>query len=75
MLIGDGDYGNNMVCGMVEYKIVFDKKVLIIIMEIFKVLFMVLILKVGGVFGFLYGIVFMNMIKVIKDLEIISLLE
>lgn len=60
-----------MVCGFGEFKKVFIEKEFVDLKDVFKIVGMMMVSKVGGVFGLFYGIVFLNMSKVV-DLEIID---
>ena len=73
--IGDGDHGNNMHRGMTEYLVVSKGNEPSSIANVFKVLAMALISKVGGASGPLYGSAFMNMAKAAKDLPEITTTE
>ncbi|MDT2597526.1 dihydroxyacetone kinase subunit DhaL [Enterococcus dongliensis] len=70
--IGDGDHGNNMNRGVIEYKAAFETKKPTTISDTFKVLSMALISKVGGASGPLYGSAFMNLTKATKNIEEIT---
>lgn len=70
--IGDGDHGNNMARGMNEYRQAVEKERPATISDTFKQLSMILISKVGGASGPLYGSAFMNMTKATKDLDEIT---
>lgn len=62
--IGDGDHGGNMARGMAAVVAELDKKDFTLSSEVFKVVAMQLLSKVGGASGPLYGSAFMGMAKV-----------
>lgn len=62
--IGDGDHGGNMARGMTAVVAELDKKDFTLSSEVFKVVAMQLLSKVGGASGPLYGSAFMGMAKV-----------
>ena len=66
--IGDGDHGINMNKGFTICKERIDGKV-ISLSESLKVLGRVLLMEIGGSMGPLYGTFFIEMSKVIKDIE------
>ncbi|MFV8211682.1 dihydroxyacetone kinase subunit DhaL [Streptococcus pluranimalium] len=64
--IGDGDHGGNMARGMASVMEKFDGKDFASTDEVFKVVSMQLISKVGGASGPLYGSAFMGLTKALK---------
>ncbi|MDY4510962.1 dihydroxyacetone kinase subunit DhaL [Streptococcus hyovaginalis] len=64
--IGDGDHGGNMARGMASVMEKLDGKDFASTDEVFKVVSMQLISKVGGASGPLYGSAFMGLTKALK---------
>ncbi|MGT2775085.1 dihydroxyacetone kinase subunit DhaL [Streptococcus hyovaginalis] len=64
--IGDGDHGGNMARGMASVMENLDGKDFASAEEVFKVVSMQLISKVGGASGPLYGSAFMGLTKALK---------
>ncbi len=67
--IGDGDHGGNMARGMASVMENLDGKDFASVDEVFKVVSMQLISKVGGASGPLYGSAFMGLTKAMKAEE------
>lgn len=65
--IGDGDHGGNMARGMAAVMDVIEGKTFDSAGEVFKVVAMQLISKVGGASGPLYGSAFMGISKTLLD--------
>lgn len=61
--IGDGDHGGNMARGMAAVVNMMDKSELATTADVFKLVSMQLLSKVGGASGPLYGSAFMGMTK------------
>ena len=61
--IGDGDHGGNMSRGMAAVMAELEEKELTDVADLFKLVSMQLISKVGGASGPLYGSAFMGMAK------------
>ncbi|WP_438467886.1 dihydroxyacetone kinase subunit DhaL [Streptococcus pluranimalium] len=64
--IGDGDHGGNMARGMAAVMENLDGKTFASADEVFKMVSMLLISKVGGASGPLYGSAFMGLTKALK---------
>lgn len=64
--IGDGDHGGNMSRGMAAVMAELEEKELTDVADLFKLVSMQLISKVGGASGPLYGSAFMGMAKAAK---------
>lgn len=76
--IGDGDHGNNMARGANALKEKLEGNEYEALTDLFKDIGMVLVSKVGGASGPLYGSAFINMAKVTKgndEIELAELLE
>lgn len=76
--IGDGDHGNNLARGANALKEKLDGNDYDAITDLFKDIGMVLVSKVGGASGPLYGSAFISMAKITKDndqLELAAVLE
>lgn len=65
--IGDGDHGNNLARGANALKEKLDGNDYDAITDLFKDIGMVLVSKVGGASGPLYGSAFISMAKITKD--------
>lgn len=65
--IGDGDHGNNLARGANALKEKLDSNDYEAITDLFKDIGMVLVSKVGGASGPLYGSAFISMAKITKD--------
>ncbi|EAW7101999.1 dihydroxyacetone kinase subunit L [Listeria monocytogenes] len=63
--IGDGDHGINMARGLSELKKVFTEKEPADLKDVFKTAGMIMVSKVGGASGPLYGTAFLNMSKAV----------
>lgn len=73
--IGDGDHGANMARGMAAVMAEIEGKSIEDTAELFKIVAMQLISKVGGASGPLYGSAFMGMAKADQTASIDKLLE
>ncbi|GFG42554.1 dihydroxyacetone kinase subunit DhaL [Streptococcus canis] len=73
--IGDGDHGGNMVRGMTAVMENLDGKEFASAKEVFKVVAMQLLGKVGGASGPLYGSAFMGLSKASEDSNLADALQ
>ncbi|MGT2887652.1 dihydroxyacetone kinase subunit DhaL [Streptococcus didelphis] len=73
--IGDGDHGGNMARGMAAVMDNCKGKDFTSSADLFKLVAMQLISKVGGASGPLYGSAFMGMAKLDADVSVVDLLE
>ncbi len=73
--IGDGDHGNNMARGVQAYQDAKAQKMPETIADVFKMMAMAMISKVGGASGPLYGSAFMAMAQASKDKKTITSTE
>ncbi|EIQ81350.1 dihydroxyacetone kinase subunit L [Streptococcus canis] len=73
--IGDGDHGGNMVRGMTAVMENLDSKEFASAKEVFKVVAMQLLGKVGGASGPLYGSAFMGLSKASEDSNLADALQ
>lgn len=65
--IGDGDHGINMARGLSELKKAFTEKEPADLKDVFKTAGMIMVSKVGGASGPLYGTAFLNMSKAVDS--------
>ncbi|MGT2685930.1 dihydroxyacetone kinase subunit DhaL [Streptococcus porcinus] len=72
--IGDGDHGGNMARGMAVVMENLNGKDFDKASDVYKVVAMQLVSKVGGASGPLYGSAFMGMAKLAKDVSVVELL-
>ncbi|EGJ27180.1 dihydroxyacetone kinase subunit DhaL [Streptococcus porcinus] len=72
--IGDGDHGGNMARGMAAVMENLNGKDFDKASDVYKVVAMQLVSKVGGASGPLYGSAFMGMAKLAKDVSVVELL-
>jgi dihydroxyacetone kinase-like protein len=68
--IGDGDHGLNMARGFQEVVQKVEQQTYEQVADLFKDVGMTLIAKVGGASGPLYGTVFMQMAKILKESQV-----
>lgn len=73
--IGDGDHGGNMARGMTAVMENLDGKEFASAKEVFKVVAMQLLGKVGGASGPLYGSAFMGLSKASEDSNLVDALQ
>ncbi|VTS35873.1 dihydroxyacetone kinase [Streptococcus porcinus] len=72
--IGDGDHGGNMARGMAAVMENLNGKDFDKASDVYKVVAMQLVSKVGGASGPLYGSAFMGMAKLAEDVSVVDLL-
>ncbi|VTS17029.1 dihydroxyacetone kinase [Streptococcus pseudoporcinus] len=72
--IGDGDHGGNMARGMAAVMENLDGKDFEKASDVYKIVAMRLVSKVGGASGPLYGSAFMGMAKQAEDVSLVDLL-
>ncbi|MGT2721616.1 dihydroxyacetone kinase subunit DhaL [Streptococcus porcinus] len=72
--IGDGDHGGNMARGMAAVMENLNGKDFDKASDVYKVVAMQLVSKVGGASGPLYGSAFMGMAKLAEDVSVVELL-
>ncbi|EFR44462.1 dihydroxyacetone kinase subunit DhaL [Streptococcus pseudoporcinus] len=72
--IGDGDHGGNMARGMAAVMENLDGKDFEKASDVYKIVAMQLVSKVGGASGPLYGSAFMGMAKQAEDVSVVDLL-
>ncbi|VTS12940.1 dihydroxyacetone kinase subunit DhaL [Streptococcus pseudoporcinus] len=72
--IGDGDHGGNMARGMAAVMEKLDGKDFENASDVYKIVAMQLVSKVGGASGPLYGSAFMGMAKQAEDVSVVDLL-
>ncbi|MGT2844031.1 dihydroxyacetone kinase subunit DhaL [Streptococcus hongkongensis] len=73
--IGDGDHGGNMARGMAAVMAELDTKEFATSQDVFKMVAMQLLSKVGGASGPLYGSAFMGMAKADQNLSVEQILS